>query len=85
MERLPVKSRLVKFDKDLPAQLLACHAESVVMSATTQGQGKPGKELITLDLQRAHQIDEQGTNDARSQVKMVRRVKSRAAWRCRAM
>ena len=64
MERLPVKSRLVKFDKDLPAQLLACHAESVVMSATAQGQGKPGEELITLDLQRAHQIDEQDTNDA---------------------
>jgi len=59
-----IQHRLVKFDKDLPAQLLACHAESVVMSATTQGQGTPGKELITLGLQRAHQIDEQGTNDA---------------------
>ncbi len=34
------------------------------MSATAQGQGKPGEELITLDLQRAHQIDEQDTNDA---------------------
>ncbi len=34
------------------------------MSATAQGQGKPGEELITLNLQRAHQIDEQDTNDA---------------------
>ena len=34
------------------------------MSATAQGQGNSGEELIKLDLQRAHQIDEQDANDA---------------------
>jgi hypothetical protein len=58
------QNRLVKFNKGLPTQLLARHAESVVMSATAQGQGNPGEELIKLDLQRAHQIDEQDANDA---------------------
>ena len=58
------QNSLVKFDKGLPTQLLARHAESVVMSATAQGQGNPGEELIKLDLQRAHQIDEQDADDA---------------------
>ena len=58
------QNRLVKFDKGLPTQLLARHAESIVMSATAQGQGNPGEELIKLDLQRAHQIDEQDADDA---------------------
>ena len=58
------QNRLVKFNKGLPTQLLARHAESVVMSATAQGQGNPGEELIKLDLQRAHQIDEQDADDA---------------------
>jgi hypothetical protein len=48
---LLVKFRLIRFNKGLPTQLLARPAESIVMSATTQGQGNPGEELIKLDLQ----------------------------------
>lgn len=41
---------LVEFDERLPAQLLARHAEGIVIGATSGGEREMGEKLIELDL-----------------------------------
>lgn len=55
---------LIQLDKDGRLELFARHAEGVIVSVSSGGQWRAGKELVQLDLQRALQGSEQDTDDA---------------------